>query len=69
MSAPRATNWARFALTTYAWRKSIHMSKAKEEALRRILELCSGKTGEGHFLDEDTAKLFQEIYDQEEKPL
>jgi hypothetical protein len=45
------------------------VSKAKEEALRRILELCSGKTGEGHFLDEGTAKLFQEIYDQEEKPL
>jgi len=46
------------------------VSKAKEEALRRILELCgSDKTGEGHFLDEDTKKLFQEIYDSEEKPL
>ena len=46
------------------------MSKAKEEALRRILELCgSDKTGEGHFLDEDTAELFQKIYDSEEKPL
>ena len=45
------------------------MSKAKEEALRRILELCSGKTGEGFLLDEGTAKIFQEIYDREEKPL
>lgn len=44
------------------------MSKAKEEALRRILELC-GSDKTGHFLDEDTKKLFQEIYDQEEKTL